>query len=113
MNGFCILILVIVVLIFAMFMCFCPIGKSNRVSGGHEVKLGDKTLHIENYKELKRILREMHTNWDKLTTRTEADKIVNEIIERMDKTLGYHQKAAFIDEEIMKVIKSIKEGNTE
>lgn len=106
-----ILILVIVVIIFAMFICFYPIGKRNRVSGGHEVKFEDKTLHIENYKELKKALREMHPEWDKLEVRAEADKIVDNIIARMDKTLGYHRKAAFIDEEIMKVINSIKEGN--
>lgn len=114
MDCFCIIILVIIVIIFAMFICFCPIGKSERVSGGHEVKLGDKTLHIENYKELKRVLREMHPEWNEeeahAKARAEADRIVDDIIARMDKTLGYHQKAAFIDEEIMKVIESIRKG---
>ena len=113
MDCFCIIILVIVLIIFAMFICFCTIGKSDRVSGGHEVKLDDKTLHIENYKELKKILKEKHTDWDKSDVRAEADKIVDEIIARMDKTLGYHQKAAFIDEEIMKTIESIRKGITE
>ena len=110
MNCCGILILVIVVIIFAMFICFCPIGKRGRVSGGHEVKFGDKTLHIENYKELKKTLKEMNTTWDKKTVRAEADRIVDEIIAKMDKTLGYHQKAAFIDEEIMKKIESIRKG---
>lgn len=110
MNSFGIIILSIIVIIFVIFIYFRPIGKGDRVSGGHEVKLGDKTIHIENYKELKRVLREKHAEWDKLAIRAEADKIVNEIIARMDKTLGYHQKAAFIDKEIMKVIKTIREG---
>lgn len=118
MDCFCIIILVIVVIIFAMFICFCTIGKSNRVSGGHEVKLGDsETLHIENYKELKRVLRKMHPEWKEeeahAKARKEADIIVNSIIARMDTTLGYHKKAAFIDEEIMKVINSIGKGITE
>ena len=105
-----ILVLVIVVIIFAMFICFCPIGRRDRVSGGHEVKFEDKTLHIENYKELKKTLRETHPEWDKAAVRAEADRIVDSIIARMDKTLEYHQKAAFIDEEIMKEINAIREG---
>jgi hypothetical protein len=96
-----------------MFIYFCPIGKSDRVSGGHEVKFGDKTLHIENYTELKNILRDKHTDWDEDTVHAEADKILNEIIANMDKKLEYHQKAAFIDEEIMKKIESIRKGNSE
>ena len=111
MNCCGILIVVIVVIIFAMFICFCPTGKHGRVSGGHEVKLGDhETLHIENYKELKKTLKEMNTTWDKKTVRAEADRIVDEIIAEMDNTLGYHQKAAFIDEEIIKKIESIRKG---
>ena len=110
MDYLGILVLVIVVIIFVMFICFCSIGKSNRVRGGHEVKLdNDEIFHIKNYKELKKILREMHPEWKEeeahAKARAEADKIVDEIIARMDKTLGYHQKAAFIDEEIMKMIK--------
>lgn len=117
MNCSCILVLVIVVIIFAIFICFCPICKSDRVSGGHEVKplhevkIGDGTLHIENYKGLKKVLRDKYTGGDKKKARAKADEIVDEIIARMDKTLGYHQKAAFIDDEIMKVINSIEAGN--
>lgn len=111
MNCSCILVLVIVVIIFAIFICFCPICKSDRVSGGHEVKIGDDTLHIENYKGLKKVLRDKYTGGDKKKARAKADEIVDEIIARMDKTLGYHQKAAFIDDEIMKVINSIEAGN--
>ena len=106
-------------------MFFCPIGKSDRVNGGHEVelehevelddhevKIGNDILHIKNYKELKKVLRDKYTGEDKKKkARAEADKIVDEIIARMDKTLGYHQKAAFIDEEIMKEINFIRAGN--
>lgn len=117
MSCCCILILVIIVIIFTAFICFRFIDKRDRVSGGHEVKFEDKTLHIENYKELKRVLREKHQEWKEeeahAKARAEADRIVDEIVARMDKTLGYHQKAAFIDEEIMKVINSIRERVTE
>lgn len=104
-----ILIIVIVVIIFAMFIWFYPIGKSDQVSGGHKVKFGDKTLHIKAYKELKRILREMHPEWDKLTVRAEVNKIIDKIISRMDKNLTDQQdEDEFIDKEIMKEIESIQ-----
>ena len=95
-------------------MFFCPIGKSDQVSGGHKVKLGDKILHIKKYKELKKILKDKRTNGDKEKARAEADKIVDEIIARMDKKPTDQQdEEEFIDKEIMKEIESIRKGIAE
>ena len=108
--------MVIVVIVFAMFIYFCPIGESDRVNGGHKVDVGDKTLHIKNYKLLKEVLSEKYPEWDKEAISTKAKRIVDDIIAEMCKKQEDQPDEESIDEEsidkeIMKWIESNRNGN--
>lgn len=104
----CFTIVVVIILIAAAILLFFNFSeKDTSISGGHEIKHNGKTLHIENFKELKRKLRELHPDWDSSQIHEEADRIVAGFLATMDPALGYHEQAKYIDDSIAEYLKSL------
>ena len=104
----CFTIIVVIILIAIAILLYCGFTKKNTfIAGGHEVKHNGKTLHIENFKELKRRLRELHPDWNTNQIHNEADRIVADFLAKMDPALGYHEQAKYIDDSISEYIKSL------
>jgi hypothetical protein len=104
----CFTIIVVIILIAAAILLYFSLTEKNTfISGGHEVKHNGKTLHIENFKELKHKLKELHPDWDKERIRKEANAIVANFLAKMDPTLGYHEQAKYIDDSITEYIESL------
>jgi hypothetical protein len=104
----CFTVIVVIILIAAaILLYFSFTGKNSFISGGHEVKHNGKTLHIENFKELKRKLRELHPDWNSEQIHNEADSIIAGFLAKMDSDLGYHDQAKFIDDSIAEYLNSL------
>ena len=104
----CFAVIIAIILIAVAMLLYCKFTKKDTsISGGHEVKHNGKTLHIENFKKLKRRLRELHPDWDSEQIHKEADSIVAEFLAKMDPTLGYHEQAKYIDDSIAEYLKSL------
>ena len=101
------IVIVIILIAVAILLYFSFTKKNTSISGGHEVKHNGKTLHIENFKELKRKLRELHPDWDSNQIHNEADHIVADFLAKMDPALGYHEQAKYIDDRIAEYIKNV------
>ena len=100
-----IIVIVLIVVAFLLYLNFTK--KSTFITGGHEVKHNGKTLHIENFKELKRKLRELHPDWESEQIHNEADRIVADLLTKMDPSLGYHEQAKYIDDHIAEYIERL------
>lgn len=103
----CCVIIVIILIAVAILLYFSFTDKDTSIYGGHEVKHNGKTLHIENYKKLKAKLGELNPKWKSEQIREEADRIVKELLAKMDPTLDYHDQAKYIDDSIAEYIKSL------
>ena len=99
--------MVVILIAAAILLYFNFSEKDTSISGGHEVKHNGKTLHIENFKELKRKLRELHPDWDSEQIHNEADRIVADFLAKMDPALGYHEQAKYIDDRIIEYLMSL------
>ena len=106
MDCFTIIVVIILIAV-AILLYFCLTKKNIFITGGHEVKHNGKTLHIENFKELKRKLKQLHPDWDSNRIHNEADRIVADFLAKMDPALGYHEQAKYIDDSISEYIKSL------
>ena len=107
MDCFTIIVVIILIAV-AILLYFSFTDKDTSISGGHEVEHEGKTLHIENFKELKNKLRELHPDWDSNQIHNEADSIVAEFLKQIDPALGYHEQAKYIDDRIAEHIKNLK-----
>ena len=94
------IIIVIILIAVAILLYFIFTKRNDFISGGHEVKHEGKTLHIENFKKLKRRLRELHPDWESDQIHNEADRIIADFLAKMDPDLGYHEQAKYIDDSI-------------
>ncbi len=102
----CTIIIVIILIAVAILLYFNFTDKSTSISGGHKVKHNGKTLHIENFKALKRRLKELHPSWKPEQIHEEADRIVADFLANMKPDLGYHEQAKYIDDSIAGYIKN-------
>lgn len=103
----CTIVIVIILIAVAILLYFNFTDKSTPISGGHEVKHNGKTLHIENFKELKRRLKQLHPDWESEQIHKEADRIVADFLATMDPALGYHEQAKYIDDRIAEYIERL------
>ncbi len=107
MGCFCTVIIIAIIVIAAVFI-YCKLtGKTICIKGGHEVKHNGNTLHVKNFKSLKKKLREKYPEKDTKEIHEEADRIVNKILSEMPSGLGYHDQAKWIDEQIEKRINEL------
>ena len=105
MDCFCIVVIVAIIVIAAIFI-YCKVtGKNIYIQGGHEVKHDGKTLHIQNFQLLKEKLREKFPEMDTEEMHKCANKIIEEFISYMPDGLGYHDQAKWLDKCIKKYIK--------
>jgi hypothetical protein len=107
MDCSAIIIVVVILIAVAILLYFGFTDTNAPISGGHEVKHNGKTLHIENFKELKRKLKQLYPDWESEQIHNEADRIVAEFLAKMDPSLGYHEQAKYIDDSIAEYIKGL------